>query len=263
MSYAKRTGRSRHRGLRTVDVARQVGCSVQHLRDLEREGVMPAAARAPSGYRTWSQVHVWSAVAYRDLSQGVGPTRARHLLQALHREPQELFLALLDEAHADLACERRDLQLARQAVVDIAAEPLAAPRPSDDMTISELAQALATTPATLRHWETEGLLNAHRTGRGQVRTYSPTQVRDTRVIHQLRAAGYRIPQLGTVLRSLTTHQHGDGTVDAGLALRAKQLTARSHALLRAAAALHQVMGDDTQSTATREPATDPPVGRGR
>ncbi len=243
----------RHTGLRTIDVARRVGCSVQHLRDLEDEGVVPPAARTSSGYRSWGEVHVRSAVAYRELAQGVGPMPAKELLQALHREAPAVFLALLDDAHAALARERHDLRSAREAVAAIAAEPLTTPLPSDTMTISELAGALGTTPATLRHWEAEGLLAADRTGRVRVRTYSPSQVRDARVIHQLRSAGYAIPHLRSVLRGLLHPRHprhpGDA-LDEALRVRDQQLTNRSHALLRAAAALNDVL-------ASKNPPNDP------
>lgn len=233
--------KSRHSGLRTVDVARRVGCSVQHVRNLEHEGVIPAATRTSSGYRSWEEVHVLSAVAYGELTQGVGPVRAKVLLRALHHQPAAVFLALLDDAHADLSRERRDLQLAREAVADIAAEPLAAPQLSDAMTISELADALGTTPATLRHWEAEGLLAPQRTGRSRTRTYSPVQVRDARVIHQLRSAGYPIPQLRPVLRTLLRAQDSDVALETGLSVRDQQLSNRSHALLRASAALRDVL----------------------
>lgn len=232
---------SRHPALRTVDVARRVGCSVQHLRDLEREGVVPQAARAPSGYRSWSEVHVHSAVAYRELTQGVGPAPAKVLLRALHREAPAVFLALLDDAHATLARERRDLQLAREAVAAIAAEPLTTPHPSDIMTISELADALGTTPASLRHWEAQGLFAAGRAGRGRVRTYSAVQVRDARVIHQLRTAGYPIPHLRAFLHWLLDPRHLGEALDTALNVREKQLTNRSYALLRAAAALRDAL----------------------
>lgn len=232
---------SRHSGLRTVDVARRVGCSVQHLRNLENEGVVPAVARTSSGYRSWDEVHVLSAVAYRELAQGVGPVLAKGLLRALHHQPSELFLALLDDAHADLARERHDLRLAREAVAAIAAEPLAAPQPSDAMTISELADALGTTTATLRHWEAEELLAPQRAGRSRTRTYSPVQVRDARVIHQLRTAGYPIPQLRPVLRTLLRSQDTDVALGSGLKVRDQQLTNRSHALLRASAGLRDVL----------------------
>ena len=42
--------RSRNTRLRTVDVARRVGCSVQHVRDLEQAGFLPPAERTDSGY---------------------------------------------------------------------------------------------------------------------------------------------------------------------------------------------------------------------
>lgn len=247
-----------HKTLRTVDVARRVGCSVQHLRDLEREGVLPPAARTTSGYRGWGEVHVFLAVAYRGLAQGVGPTSAKELARALHREAPAVFLALLDDAHADLARERHDLRLAREAVAAIATEPLTAPRPSDSMTISELAGALGTTPATLRHWEAEGLLAADRTGRGRVRTYSPAQVRDARVIHQLRTVGYPIPHLRALLRRLLDPKQPGEALENALHIRDRQLTSRSHALLRAAAALDAVLAIRTSRIGPDEPHDDVP-----
>ena len=249
---------SRHGRLRTVDVARRVGCSVQHLRDLEHQGVVPPAARTSSGYRSWGEVHVRAAVAYRELAQGVGPMPAKELLRALHREAPSVFLALLDDAHAALARERHDLRLAREAVAAIAAEPITTPLPSDAMTISELAGALGTTPATLRHWEAEGLLAADRAGRGRVRTYSPVQVRDARVIHQLRTTGYRIPHLRAVLRWLLDPGHPGEALDVALHVRDQQLTNRSRALLRAAAALGDVLALENPPVSPDEPHADVP-----
>lgn len=126
------------------------------------------------------------------------------------------------------------------------------------MTISELAGALGTTPATLRHWEVEGLLAADRAGRGRVRTYSPAQVRDARVIHQLRTAGYGIPHLRAVLHWLLDPQHPGQSLDTALNVRDQQLTNRSHSLLRAAAALHDVLASNTPPKGTDEPQVDVP-----
>jgi len=232
---------SRHAGLRTVDVARRVGCSVQHLRDLEREGVLPRAERTPSGYRSWREVHVHSAVAYRELAQGVGPAPATVLLRALHREAPAVFLALLDDAHAALARERRDLRLAREAVAAIAAEPLTAPCPSDTMTISELADALGTTPASLRHWEAQGLFAAERAGHGRVHTYSPVQVR--RRLSHPPAAHRRLPDPAPAQRPALAPGPPAPGPGAGHGAQRPRAPARerSHALLRAAAALHDAL----------------------
>jgi DNA-binding transcriptional MerR regulator len=184
---------------------------------------------------------------------------AKVLLRALHREAPAVFLALLDDAHAALARERRDLRLAREVVAAIAEEPLTAPRRSDAMTISELAGALGATPATLRHWEAEGLLAADRAGRGRVRTYSPVQVRDARVIHQLRTAGYRIPHLRAVLHWLLDPRQPSEALDIALHVRDQQLTNRSRALLRAAAALDDVLASKNPPDGPgREPYKDVP-----
>lgn len=156
---------SRNSGMRTVDIARRVGCSVQQVRNLERDGVLPPAERSASGYRRYTQVHVRCGSAYRLLAIGVGPVEAKKLLRAAQAEPTSQLLELLDEAHARLHAERRDLELTRQAVEMISTEPSAPPRPSDAMTISEVAGALGVPPSTLRHWEAEALLTPQRAAR--------------------------------------------------------------------------------------------------
>ncbi|MEX2970149.1 MerR family DNA-binding transcriptional regulator [Streptomyces sp. C184] len=49
--------------LRTVDVARRAGYSVQQVRNLERDGVLPPATRTAAGYRRYGELHVHSALA--------------------------------------------------------------------------------------------------------------------------------------------------------------------------------------------------------
>jgi DNA-binding transcriptional MerR regulator len=70
-----------HRALlRTVDVARASGYSVQQVRDLERLGVIPPAARSGNGYRSYTPIHVHALRAYRGLAEAVGPVEARRML---------------------------------------------------------------------------------------------------------------------------------------------------------------------------------------
>src|SRR3954462_5067670 len=122
----------------------------------------------------------------------VGPVEARTILRSAHRGAAAELVALLDAAHARLHAERRALALAQQAVASIAEEPIDDPRPTDAMTITELAGALGVRPSTLRHWDAEGLLVPGRTAAGNARSYSPRDVRDARIVHELRRAGYRI-----------------------------------------------------------------------
>ncbi len=221
--------------LRTVDVARRAGCSVQQVRDLEHDGVLPAAPRTASGYRTFTEAHVQAALAYRSLAAGVGPVRAKELVRAAHRYPAPDLLRLLDAAHAGLDTERRDLALARAAAAAITAEPIGDVRPADAMGVSELAAALGVRPSTLRHWDAEGLVVPRRAA-GEARRYSPADVRDARIVHQLRLAGYRIGPLRALLPELRGARR-PADVLAALAARDADIDVRSRALLQGSAAL--------------------------
>lgn len=221
--------------MRTVDVARHVGCSVQQVRKLEETGVLPPAPRAPSGYRQYDERHVVSLLAYQELAAGVGPVEARLLLCDAHRDVSAL-LARLDATHARLHEERRGLALAREAVHFINAEPMIDVQPKDAMSVGELALALGVRPSTLRHWEAEGLLTPART-RYQARRYSPMEARDARLIHQLRQAGYRIAPLRDLLPTLRDGHDWDLL----LTEREHSINRRATVLLRGTATLSSVV----------------------
>jgi len=222
--------------LRTVDVARRAGCSVQHVRNLERDGVLPPATRTDAGYRIYTDVHVQSALAYRELAVGAGPVEAKRIVRSVHTCPAATTVALLDAAHARLHAERTELALAKEAADVISTEPIDDVQASDWMGVSELAVALGLRPSTLRHWDTEGLVVPDRDTRTGARRCSPTQVRDARVVHQLRKAGYRIAPLRGVMTQLG-RTPGSGDIGAALTARDQATTARSRALLDATAAL--------------------------
>jgi hypothetical protein len=131
-------------------------------------------------------------LAYRAFAAGIGPVEAKTVMRAAHHRPESGLFAFLDEAHARLHAERRDLALARKAAEAITAEPIAEPHPSDSMSISQLSDALGVRTSTLRHWDAEGLVIPHRAPRSRVRNYCPSDVRDARIVHQLRRAGYGV-----------------------------------------------------------------------
>ncbi|MGS2808545.1 MerR family transcriptional regulator [Nocardia sp. MW-W600-9] len=221
---------------RTIDVARRAGYSVQQIRNLERDGVLPPADRSPGGHRSYREVHVRSALAYRALAAGAGPVEAKRIVRTVHAGDRARALALLDAAHAALHTERVELALARQAAEAIAAEPITEVRGSDAMSIAELATALGLRTSTLRHWDAEGLVVPDRTS--AARHYSPAQVRDARIVHQLRRVGYRIAQVRAVMPEFRRHS---GQVREALAARDSTITSRSLALLDGAAALRELL----------------------
>ena len=190
------------RGMRTVDVARRAGYSVQQVRNLERDGVLPPAARTAAGHRIYGERHLRSALAYRALAAGVGPVEAKKIVRAFHRSSPARALALLDAAHAGLHAERTRLRRAEEAARAIAGEPVDDARASDEMSVSELAGALGVRPSTLRHWDAQGLIVPDRDPARGTRRYTPAQVRDARIVHQLRSAGYRIAPIRALMPDL-------------------------------------------------------------
>lgn len=231
----------RHSGtFRTGDVARRSGYSAEQVRKLERSGVLPAAHRTPSGYRVYGRQHLDCALAYRDLAAGTSPGEAARIVRTAHSGPLDDLLALIDAAHARLDSQRRDLAAARAAAAAIAAEPIDAVDPSDAMTVSELAGALGVRASTLRHWDAAGLVKPARAAPNGARRYCPADVRDARIVHQLRQAGYRIDALRALLPDLrATGRWSD--VLAGLEARQDSIHRRARALLAASAHLEAVL----------------------
>ncbi|WP_198672012.1 MerR family transcriptional regulator, partial [Desertihabitans aurantiacus] len=195
--------------LRTVDLARAGGCSVQQVRNLERDGVLPPAGRTAAGYRVYDERHRQAVVAYGGLSRGAGPGEAKRLLRAAVDGRTEEALVRLDAVHAGLHRERQELARAREAAAVIVAEPVEDVRPSDAMTVSELADALGVRPSTLRHWDAEGLVVPGRAGPRAARRYAPADVATARVVHQLRRAGYGVRAVAELLPALQGAGRGE------------------------------------------------------
>ncbi|MGF0177073.1 MerR family transcriptional regulator [Streptomyces sp. Marseille-Q5077] len=243
--------------LRTTDIARRCGYSVQQVRNLERDGVLPPAKRTATGYRIYGDLHLQSALAYRTLAAGAGPTEAKLIVRAVHHSPASQALALLDAAHARLDAERTELRLAQEAARTIAGEPIEDVRASDSMSVSDLAAALGVRPSTLRHWDAEELVVPNRDPARGTRRYTPAQVRDARIVHQLRKAGYRIAPLRALMPELRSVGRSEDVASA-LAARESGIATRSRALLEGAVALSAVLNmveasaDTTERTGTRE-----------
>jgi len=227
------------RPLRTLDVARATGYSVQQVRDLERLGVLPPASREPNGYRAYGPRHVLAVRAYRGLADAVGPVVARRTMAALQEAPLADAAAAVDDLHAQLAAERAQTLQALSALDAIRAEP-AAPSPGSVLTITELADALGVRTSTLRHWESEDLLSPERVGSLGARVYDVPATATARVVAALRSAGYGIPALRDVVAALRGLGDAAGAEPA-LRERLERIAARSVALLRAGADLAAVL----------------------
>jgi DNA-binding transcriptional MerR regulator len=227
--------------LRTADVARESGYSVQQVRDLERLGVVPPATRSANGYRSYTPTHVQALRAYRGLASAAGPVEARRLLADLfagartgpqpgtQTQPQSGTqtqprsgpqpesgtrladaTAAIGAVHVRLARERDEALRAQQALHAIQGEAAgpdagastAPAATADTMTITELAAALGVRTSTLRFWEQEGLAVPERVTTLRARQYGTGAIREARIVAALRSSGYGVPAVRDVVAML-------------------------------------------------------------
>ncbi|MFF9150138.1 MerR family transcriptional regulator [Streptomyces sp. NPDC014861] len=235
--------------LRTVDVARESGYSPQQVRDLERLGVIPPAARAGNGYRSYTSDHVHALRAYRGLASAVGPVEARRMLAELRTGTITAAASAIGAVHVRLAREREETLRAQEALRAIQEEtdPAGSEREGDAMTITQLAAALGLRPSTLRFWEQEGLVLPERVTSLRARRYGLPAIGAARIVAALRGAGYGIPAVRDLMASLD-RLDGPGEARDILQRRLDGIATRTVALLRAGTDLAAVV------TSARAPA---------
>src|SRR5438128_2274651 len=113
--------------LRTIDLARAAGISVQQVRNYEASGLIPPAERSPAGYRLYTQQHLVALKTARGLTPGYGWQRTPAIMQALHRGELSVALALIDTRHAELASKRLQVEQTLAALRALAAQPASLP----------------------------------------------------------------------------------------------------------------------------------------
>ncbi|MBK3580207.1 MerR family transcriptional regulator [Streptomyces sp. MBT65] len=249
--------------LRTADVARESGYSVQQVRDLERLGVIPPATRSSNGYRSYTPLHLHALRAYRGLAGAVGPVAARQLLAELLTGTITEAASAINEVHVRLARERAEALRAQEALRAIQSEAdtpefeQESAQDSDAMTITELSRALGVRPSTLRFWEQEGLVSPERVTSLRARRYDLSAIRAARIVTALRSTGYGISAVREIVGSL---YQLDGTEEARRVLRERldDIALRTVGLLRAGTDLAAVVMAAEESSAA--PPPKPPCG---
>ncbi len=220
--------------LRPADLAREHGLSTQAVRNYEQAGALPPAARTASGYRVYTRVHAAALRAYLALIPAYGHAAAGQIMAALHRDSLDDALLVIDRGHLQLLRDRETLSSVRAAIEQLTdASPAVAAGPR---TIGELAHRLGVTPATLRAWETVGILAPRRDASTGYRLYGASDVRDAELAHLLRRGGYLLEHIATVVQQIRT-AGGTESLAAALADWQRKLTAQGLAMLTASARL--------------------------
>ncbi len=225
--------------LRTVDLARGVGMSVQQVRNYVDEGFLPPVDRTASGYRIFTSRHADALAVTRELIAGHGWQRARRIMAAVHAGDVETALAEIDRGHAELDRERTHIDQVLGAFEAIVTTP---PPTSTGrrggVRIGEVAALVGVRTSALRVWEREGLLRPERERLTNYRVYDPGEVVRAHLVALLRKGGYHLDIVRAVIDEMrSSHQRKPERVRAELARREQDLRRRSAHRLRASARL--------------------------
>ncbi|MEV8635285.1 TioE family transcriptional regulator [Streptosporangium sp. NPDC051023] len=222
--------------LRPIDLAREHGLSTQAIRNYEEAGILPPADRTPHGYRTYTRLHARALRAFIALIPAHGHQTATSIMQAVNQNLVEDALKLIDESHAQLLDDRRTLSAVEKALRDLVASGSPGPPEPGVTFVGPLAGKLGIRPATLRKWERAGLIRPRRDPRTGYRVYTPADVRDAQLAHQLRRGGYLLEQISPLLEQIRA-AGGLAPLEATLRDWRSRLSARGRSMLAGAAEL--------------------------
>lgn len=187
--------------MRPIDLAREHGLSAQAIRNYDDAGVFPPTERSESGYRQYTPRHAQALRTFLALRSGHGHQPAVEIMRAINRGDIESAYRLIDAAHVALRTER---DTRAEVAAALSTLSTATPRPvhGRPLTVGELARRLGVHAATLRAWETEGILRPERDRATGYRLYGPDCLRDAEIARQLRRGGYRLSQVAQFIDSL-------------------------------------------------------------
>lgn len=225
--------------------------SAQAIRNYDDAGVLPPTERSEAGYRRYTPLHAQALRAFLALRGGHGHQQAMDIMRATNRGDTESVYRLIDAAHVALLAER-DTRTEVEAALGGLSVTTPAPAHGSPLTVGELARRLGVHPATLRTWETHGILRPDRDRATGYRHYGPDCVRDAEIARQLRRGGYLLPQVAQFIASLR-EAGGAAALSAFLDSWQDRLTARSRNLLTGAAQLdtYLAMLDQTRHSRSR------------
>lgn len=203
--------------------------------------MIPPAVRTESGYRIYNESHLAALLTTRAVVAGFGWQAGMRAIQHLNAGAPERAFAVADRAHLELHEARRHV-LATIATLGTVVATDIAPRSRRPVRIGEAASRVGVEVSAVRHWEREGLLAPRRDPANGYRFYSDVQVRQLHLIAQLRAGGYPLSLIRSVVEELTS-----GDVAAAVAAAEKRLAEINTASQKCAAATAALWSQFEQS----------------
>ena len=179
--------------LRTSDVARRTGVSVNTVRLYESLGYLPPVPRAANGYRMFDARHVKHVELVRQAMRctWIGGDIRRIALATLTIAADGDYAAALERAHSlsDRLQAEQDHAEAALRVLDTWVHRAAESESRASYRIGQVAQRLHVSIDELRNWERNGLYSVARADNGY-RMYAQADIDRLLVIRSLRRARY-------------------------------------------------------------------------
>lgn len=192
--------------LRTIDLARSEGMSVQQVRNYEAWGFLPHSQRSKSGYRLYTSRHLAALKTARSMIGGYGWQRTRNIMQAVHQGDLTTALALVDTRHAEVASKRLQVEQTLEALRMLSKQSISWARAlnSHVLRIGEAAIRVGVRTSALHFWEQQGLLHPVRDQNSRYRLYDEQQVRRLQVVVLLRDTGYDFAAIRAALDEIAS-----------------------------------------------------------
>jgi DNA-binding transcriptional MerR regulator len=245
--------------LRPIDLANDVGISVQQVRNYEAWGFLPQAERKANGYRAYTSQHLQAIRAVRTMIAGYGWQQALLIMRAAHSDDLDAAFAAVDARHAELDSRRCEIEQTLGALKAISASPPGAPARNGrggraSQRIGAVAESLGVRVSALRFWEEQELVVLQREPSSGYRYYDEEQIRRLRIIVLLRQGGYNADAIRPVLSELAA-----GRPERAIAAaeqRLNDLAAASRRCAQATAAFWGYCEAFLERTENREPSTE-------
>ncbi len=196
--------------LSTAKIAKAVGCHPNTVRLYEQWGLIAPVPRSSSGYRLYTEMHLYQMRLARTALHGPypGPNIHHSAYQVIYKAASGDLGGALEEGYKHLAVVQTERSYADTAVQMLKrwasgapVDPLRQP-----LRIGDAAHLLGLTSDTLRSWERNGLIEIPRDPGNGYRLYGGEEIGRLRVVRMLRQAGY---SPNAVLRMLIQLDRGE------------------------------------------------------
>jgi len=188
--------------MRPIEIARKLNISTSALRHYESWGIVPAAERAPNGYRMYTEAHLAYFECIRAMNTGFGMGLIREIMPLIQAGEITEALWLVNDVQVDLHEEKRRVEQVLNALEREELEKFPANRKKEWYMIGEAAKEIDVASSAIRHWEKEGLITPVRDQESGYRKYSAADVRKLFVIRTLRQAVYSLDIVREVLEEV-------------------------------------------------------------